>query len=77
MGVLERRTSDRNYENMTSLTKSKSENMTSLTKSKHKSPATNHYYDDETKIIEKISSRQPFAVVSEQEISEISDAFEH
>ena len=34
-GVLERRSSDRNYEKMTSSTKSKS-----------KSSATNHYYDE-------------------------------
>ena len=64
-GVLEQRTSDQNYEKMTSLTKSKSENMTSLTKSKSKLPATNHYYDDETEIIERISARQPVAVASE------------
>ena len=62
---------------MTSLTKSKSENMTSLTKSKSKLPATNHYYDDKTEIIERISARQPVAVANEQETSEISDDFEH
>ena len=63
--MLERRTSDQNYEKMTSLTKSKSENMTSLTKSKSKSTATNHYYEDETEIIERISTRQPVNVASE------------
>ena len=64
-GVLERRTSDRNYEKMTSLIKSKSDNLTSLTKSKSKSTATNHYYDDESEIIERISPRQPVNVASE------------
>ena len=39
--------------------------MTSLTKSKSKSTATNHYYDDETEIIERISTRQPVNVASE------------
>ena len=64
-GVLERRTSDRNYEKMTSLIKSKSDNLTSLTKSNSKSTTTNHYYDDETESIERISSRQPVNVASE------------
>ena len=50
-GVLEQRTSDQNYEKMTSLTKSKYENMTSLTKSKSKLPTTNHYYDDKQRLL--------------------------
>ena len=64
-GVLEQRTSDRNNEKMTSLIKSKSENLISLTKSKSKLTATNHYYDDETEIIESIAARQLVTVVSE------------
>ena len=62
---------------MTSLTESKYENMTTLTKSKSKLTATNHYYDDKTEIIERISARQPVAVASELEKSEIFDVFEH
>ena len=62
---------------MTSLAKSKSEIMTSLTKPKSKLTASNHYSDDETEIIERISDRQPVAVASEQETSKISDAFKH
>ena len=55
----------RNYEKMTSLTKTKSKDMTSLTESKSKLTATNHCYDDKTEIIERISARQPVAVASE------------
>ena len=59
-GVLERRSSDRNYEKMTSSTKSKS-----------KSSATNHYYDE---ALDVSKSPAPIHYFNNEFLGQISDS---